>query len=299
MKAFKNLTSINKIKKFNLKLINDNFKMEADELSIMKDKLKCNEGICEIYNQKILNKENFIYCYLPLPIPRLEKSDKVKHFIICKEPSTRWANNSQESALTKVINGDNINFIGKVTKLNKLEILFIAFFNTFNNEKFYITDLSKCAINVNDVKEERNEKDNSTLSRYDCCKPLLEHEIKKLTDKETIFYFVGENNEDAIDKYKNLLGDRKFYKLPHYAIQISCPDHVNEMIYYYNKDIREEKLVFEIQNGFNHLNDNLTDNFHLSFNIKLIEKESIKPTLILLYLVYKSYFENVKNSRKL
>lgn len=287
---------LKQLKDINIRKIRENFDIiHETNLKEISENLKCDKGMCGKYNTRILEKsKNFIYFYLPLPIPKLKRNEKVKHFLICKEPSARWAKKSQEIACNMVKNGV-INFIGKETKLASLQILFLALLKTFPEDKFYITDLSKCAMNPDEAKDKKDNKknrdnENYPLNRYGCCEYLLKYEIEKFTDENTIFYFIGKNSEEGLKNVKKIINGRKIKHLPHYSIQFSCPGQVIEMVYYYNKDISKKEVVDEIKDGYKSLNKKLSENFELNFELKLVEKYDISPTYILLYLVYKSCF---------
>lgn len=280
MKIPKNLKGI---KKLNIELINSNFKLNSSQLSKLNNSLKCDESACAAFNEKALKERDFIYCYLPLPTPKLDPDQKVSDFFICKEPSSKWANKKQSEAWGNIIDGKNINFIGEKIKLKNLQILFVSYFEVFPDGKFYITDLSKCAINVKDNKI-------NSLDRYKCCQSLIELEIIKFTDSSTRFYLVGDNKEESYKSLKLIIGDRKIINIPHYAIQISCPEFLNRM-YFDEHGINEKEIIQKIKTGFKQLGEKLSNNFNLNFVPNIIEKENIPPTNLLLYLIYKSCFE--------
>ena len=274
------------IKNFNLELISKNFGLQKSEISLLKESLKCEGSTCGDFNKKAIKEIDFIYCYLPLPKPKLGLNQKVTDFFICKEPSTGWVKGNQNNAWSKVNEHNIINFIGNDIKLKKLQVLFISYFNVFPEGKFYITDLSKCAMNVKHNKIE-------ALNRYKCCQSLLELEINKYTDSSTRFYLVGDNKEDTYVSLRKFIKERTITPLPHYAIQISCPDFINDM-YFYARGTDENEILKEIFLGYNQLGEKLSNNFNLPFIPNLIKKESVPPTNILLYSIYKSCFERSK-----
>lgn len=279
---------IQNIKEFNIELIKNNFNTTDIEKEQLRNSLKCGEDICGKYNQKIIDRENnFIYCYLPLPYPNLTNNEKVSHFFICKEPSTGWAKGKQEIAIDKVKNNENINFIERKIKLSKLQILFIAFFQVFK-DKFYITDLSKCAINRSDVIKLKLE----NLKRYECCESLIKYEINKFANENTTFCLIGDNHNES--RLRAEIGNRKIINLPHYAIRIPCPDYVNKMVSYYANDLKLEAVKEEIKKGFDNLTSNLKNNFILNFDLTTVEIKKISDTNVMLYLIYKSCFEESK-----
>lgn len=250
------------------------------------------DGMCYYYN----NKYKGIYQYLPIPLPK----KKVNIFLICKEPSIGWAEN-QNDAKSKVHNSGYQNFIAcdlfdlkpnEINKINKsikknrniiiekpikgVNVIFTALLSAYYAKynykpSVYITDLSKCAMDVKEAdnmviykegnkvitKEKKTQKQLPLLHRYGCCSNFLKWEIENISLLEnTQFIFVGKTSYFAIqnkskEKYQLLLKNflkginekidtNKVTHIPHYALQ-NVPISLLDLFYDSDEDIIKAK----------------------------------------------------------
>ena len=292
-------------------IFNKHFQKYSSKLNFIEN-LGCNSGMCLKFN----NNRKFIYQFLPTPIPK----SLTEYIFICKEPSIQWAVGTTD-AFNKVINYQYMNFISAVRKNNKLDILISAFRNVYGDKPILITDMSKCAIDL-EVADDFGFKDN-LVHRYECCSPYLKWEIENLAVSNPNVFIVGKNyffmewykrkfpesnNDEAnniicFEKFLNKTVDvnittERIFMLPHYSIRFSCPDYILRML-------RKDKLDIqkEINDGLIKLYHYYLDNFILTKNIEESIKSSLSnsvtadaekelsDSVILLYLLYKNEFE--------
>jgi hypothetical protein len=282
--------------------------------------LKCDEGMCKHYRDKS-KEEKKIYQYLPNPLPKV----KVKYIFIGKEPSTPWAGNEKDVALKKVMENGYMNFGFGDTNYLKIYIMLMAFQSVFGDKAFYLTDLSKCAINTNDA-DNLGKKDGPD-HRYICCAPFLNWELNSLAAKNSHIFLVGktdffnkwhkrEGYGKGIDEFNSFqkfletkvkidhISSQRIYQIPHYSIRFPCPDVTLRLL---SNDKVEVKNVEEnIRSNFKPLLQFCKDKFIFSLNIrenieKLIKdnddkitKSKITDSLILLFLLYKNEFKLAK-----
>ena len=292
-------------------IFSTHFPKYSDQLDFI-DKLGCNQGMCEKFN----NNRKFIYQFLPLPVPKSPS----EYIFICKEPSTPWAKGTTD-AYNKVINKQYMNFISGDRKNNRLDIMITAFRKTFRDRTILITDMSKCAIDTN-VADDFGFKEN-LQHRYSCCAPYLKWEFAKLTTTNPKIFIVGKNyffvewykrkfpekkneEQDDVFYFNRFLNDEvkeevmmdKIFMLPHYSIRFSCPDYILKLL---KKD--KTKVQKEINEGLKKLYHYYLDNFTLTRNVEKsiknslnnIDNTEVKNDLsdsnILLYLLYTNEFE--------
>jgi hypothetical protein len=331
--------------------------------------LKCDDkcGMCHYYNS---NKN--VYQYLPNPLPKkkadiflickepsigwhknkeqlkLHKGKKISQNELYKENVEKYGYQNFIDCILFNLKPNEIKKINsplrndKPTKIEKpikgvntlMTALIKTFIGKYNYEpSIYITDLSKCAMDVNDANKmliddkgkrvKHKERDKALLHRYICCNNFLKWEIENLSNlNNTHFVFVGKTSFFSLlnkgkEKYKTLLENYiynlnrnidcgKISYVPHYALQ-NVPISLLEIFYDSDEDIENAKE--EMKQAFLKIDicKYYDNNFYFSKEKKNELRESIENLKkypkslsvkasnisLILYTIYKKHFEKI------
>lgn len=306
-------------------------------------KLGCDNsnGMCNEYNSIKKEESKNIYQFLPIPFPKKD----AEYVFICKEPSAGWAKDSGDAYEKANIKG-YMNFISGLIKRNKksgdiikdkkgnsslsglhgIDIMILAFQKVFNNKSIYLTDMSKCAMNINEadrLKQKSKDEKFDLEHRYDCCSPYLKWELENIAIKDPIVFLVGKNyyfnywnkknkpqSECDITSEKRYFNEivkyktNKMFPIPHYAIQFSCPEYILSLLE--DKSKTENANTFISEERVNLLKY-YKENFILSEyvendieqSIQIVENSknniAVSSSHTLLFLIYENEFAKIKN----
>jgi len=211
-------------------------------------------------------------------LPNFPLSKKVDYIFITPEPSVRWAKNEKD-AMIKIENGFR-NFM-----FSKEDIIFHYCINKYLSDSYYITDISKAAMNTKDA-----------LKYYSWIFPkwnnLLKEEIGIIGKKDCKIIAVGWKSKEYLDKIE-LATKQILHYSPNAAKYRKCVPEKYPNEYKEFKKIISDEIILDF--AYNFLNkyekmvkgigkwaiDNLDKN-------QVVLTESIK---MLMFTYYKEFKE--------